>query len=128
MGEAKVLYSVHPSSVRFYTPINAVLKNSDKNRARTITDIIITDQTSLTRASDIPSWPLASLRLRFVLRPTTQLLASTHLPNEIAKMGEAKVLYPVHPSSVQFYTPINAVLKNSDKNRTRTIADINITD
>jgi len=53
MCATKVLYPIHPSAVRFYTPINAVIKNSDKNRARTIADINITDQTSLTRASDI---------------------------------------------------------------------------
>ena len=53
MCATKVLYPVHPSSVRFHTPINAVIKNSDKNRARTIANIHITDQESLTRASDI---------------------------------------------------------------------------
>jgi len=53
MCATKVLYPVHSSSVKFYTPINAVIKNSDKNHARTIANIHITDQASLTRASDI---------------------------------------------------------------------------
>ena len=53
MCATKVLHPIAPGSVRFHTPINAVLKNSDKNRARTIAGIIIKDQASLTRASDI---------------------------------------------------------------------------
>lgn len=40
-------------SARFLTPINAVIKNSDRNRARTIAHINITDQDSLARASTV---------------------------------------------------------------------------
>jgi len=74
MCATKVLYPVHSSSVKIHTPINSVIKNSDKNRARTIANIHITDQASLTRASDI------LVRLRFVKLPITQLLVSTCVP------------------------------------------------
>ena len=64
MCATKVLYPVHSSSFKFHTPINAVIKNFYKNRARTIANIHITDQASLTRASDM--LVAAGLRLRFV--------------------------------------------------------------
>ena len=41
------------SSARFLTPINAVIQKSDRNRARTIAHINITDEDSLTRASSV---------------------------------------------------------------------------
>ena len=63
MCATKVFYPVHRSSVRFHTPINAVIKNSDKNRARAIANIHITDQESLTRASAF-SYPIIADTLR----------------------------------------------------------------
>ena len=47
-----VIYPIARSSVRFLTPMNAVIKNSDKNRARTVAGISIVDQLSLQAASD----------------------------------------------------------------------------
>ena len=36
-------------------------------------------------------------------------------------MCTTRVLHPIAPSSVNFYTPVNAVIKNSDKNRAQAI-------
>jgi hypothetical protein len=49
-------------------------------------------------------------------------LYSDHVSKELDKMCAIKVLHPIAPGSARFHTPINAVLKNSDKNRARTIA------
>ena len=77
MCATKVLHPIAPGSVRFYTPINAVLKNSDKNRARTIANIIIEDQASLTRASDIlVSQGLANIKIRLTTDHTATGLNS----------------------------------------------------
>jgi hypothetical protein len=77
MCATKVLHPIAPGSVRFYTPINAVLKNSDKNRARTIAGIIIKDQASLTRASDIlVSQGLAKIKIHLTTDHTTTGLNS----------------------------------------------------
>ena len=77
MCATKVLHPIAPGSVRFNTPINAVLKNSDKNRARTIAGIIIKDQASLTRASDIlVSQGLAKIKIRLTTDHTATGLNS----------------------------------------------------
>lgn len=55
-------------------------------------------------------------------------LYSDHVSKEIEKMCATRVLHPVVHSSVRFYIPINVVIKNSDKNRTRTIGNIHIAD
>ena len=55
-------------------------------------------------------------------------LYSTHVDAELEKMCASQVLHPIQGSSARFLTPINAVIKNSDPNRARTIAHINITD
>ena len=55
-------------------------------------------------------------------------LYSTHVDAELEKMCASQVLHPIQGSSARFLTPINAVIKNSDRNRARTIAHINITD
>ena len=55
-------------------------------------------------------------------------LYSTHVDAELDKMCASQVLHPILESSARFLTPINAVIKNSDRNRARTIAHINITD
>jgi hypothetical protein len=61
----------------FCTPINAVLKNSDKNQARTIADIIIKDQASFTRSSDIlVSQGLAKIKIRLTTDHTATGLNS----------------------------------------------------
>jgi len=66
-----------PLKYSFYTPINAVLKNSDKNRARTIAGIIIKDQASLTRSSDIlVSQGLAKIKIRLTTDHTASGLNS----------------------------------------------------
>jgi hypothetical protein len=44
-----VLHPIAQSSVNFFTLINAVIKSFDNNCARTIANVVITDQTSLTR-------------------------------------------------------------------------------
>jgi hypothetical protein len=82
MCATKVLHPIAPGSVRFHTPINAVLKNSDKNRARTIAGIIIKDQASLTRASDIlVSQGLANIKIRLTTDHTaTELNSRSYSP------------------------------------------------
>ena len=40
MCATKELHFITPGAVRFHTPINAVLENSDKNRARIIARVI----------------------------------------------------------------------------------------
>ena len=77
MCATRVLHPIAPSSVNFYTPINAVIKNSDKNRARAIADVVITDQASLTRASDIlVSQGLAKIKIRLTTDHTATGLNS----------------------------------------------------
>ena len=77
MCATKVLHPIAPGSVCFDTPINTVLKNSDKNRARTIAGIIIKDQASLTRASDIlVSQGLAKIKIRLTTDHTATGLNS----------------------------------------------------
>jgi hypothetical protein len=48
-------------------------------------------------------------------------LYSTHVDTELDKMCASQVLHPIQGSSARFLTPINAVIKNSDRNRARTI-------
>ena len=60
-----VLHPILGSSARFLMPINAVIKNSDRNRARTIAHINITDQDSLTRASSaLVAQGLSKIKIR----------------------------------------------------------------
>lgn len=55
-------------------------------------------------------------------------LYDSHVEAEIDKMCATHVLHPIPRSSARFITPINAVIKNSDRNRARAIAQIEIND
>jgi len=55
-------------------------------------------------------------------------LYSTHVDAELEKICSMQVLHPVLRSSARFSTPINAVIKNSDRNRALTIAGVGIKD
>jgi hypothetical protein len=52
------------------------------------------------------------------------LAFSDHVAKELDKICATRFLHPIAPSSVIFFTPINAVIKNSDKNRARTIGNV----
>ena len=83
MCATQVLNLIHESSARFLTPINAVIKNSDRNRARTIAHINITDQDSLTRASFVlVAQGLSKLLIHILIRSLliTQLRVSIIVP------------------------------------------------
>ena len=47
---------------------------------------------------------------------------------EFSDMANDGLIYPIARSCVQFLTPMNASIKNSDKNRSRTVAGIHIID
>lgn len=47
---------------------------------------------------------------------------------EFCNMANDGVIYPIARSCVRFLTPMNAIIKNSDKNRSRTVAGIHIID
>ncbi len=77
MCATRVLHPIVPSSVNLYTPINAVIKNSYKYRARANANVVITNQASLTYASDIlVSQGLAKIKIRLTTDHTATGLNS----------------------------------------------------